>query len=107
MLALGRALIARPRLMLIDEPSLGLAPMLVADVFRFIRELKRRGLTILLVEQNAMQALRCADRAYVLEMGEIDLAGSAGEMLADPRGREPIWEATANKLRGGLGEERQ
>jgi branched-chain amino acid transport system ATP-binding protein len=87
MLALGRALMGRPRLMIIDEPSLGLAPMLVSEVFRFIRELKRRGLTVLLVEQNAMQALRCADRAYVLEMGEIRFGAPATELLADPRVR--------------------
>jgi branched-chain amino acid transport system ATP-binding protein len=87
MLALGRALMARPRLMIIDEPSLGLAPVLVAEVFRFIRELKRRGLTILLVEQNAMLALRSADRAYVLEMGEIRFSGQAADLLADPRVR--------------------
>lgn len=85
MLALGRALMARPRLLIIDEPSLGLAPLLVAEVFRVIRELKRRGLTVLLVEQNAMQALRCADRAYVLDMGEIRLSGAAAALLADPR----------------------
>jgi branched-chain amino acid transport system ATP-binding protein len=83
MLALGRAFMARPAMVAIDEPSLGLAPLVVAEVFRVIRQLRQRGVTILLVEQNAMQALRCADRAYVLEMGRVTISGVARELLED------------------------
>jgi len=85
MLAIGRALMARPALIMIDEPSLGLAPILVAEVFRVIDRLKAQGLTVLLVEQNARQALKCADRAYVLETGQVSIEGAAGELLADAR----------------------
>jgi branched-chain amino acid transport system ATP-binding protein len=81
MLAIGRALMARPRLLMMDEPSLGLAPVVVAEVFHLVQELKGRGITILLVEQNARQALRVADRAYVLETGRIALEGSSDELL--------------------------
>jgi branched-chain amino acid transport system ATP-binding protein len=80
MLAIGRALMARPKLLMLDEPSLGLAPMLVREIFRIIAEFKREKRTILLVEQNARKALMCADRGYVLETGTIVLAGS-GEVL--------------------------
>jgi len=85
MLALGRALMARPRLLMLDEPSLGLAPRLVAEVFHVLRALRAEGRTILLVEQNARQALLCADRASVLETGSIVLAGPAAGLLEDPR----------------------
>jgi len=81
MLAIGRALMARPRLLMLDEPSLGLAPMLVQEIFRIIREFKREKRTVLLVEQNARKALQCADRAYVLETGTIVLTGSGEELL--------------------------
>jgi branched-chain amino acid transport system ATP-binding protein len=80
MLAIGRALMARPKLLMLDEPSLGLAPMLVNEIFRTIREFKHEHRTILLVEQNARKALQCADRGYVMETGNIVLSGS-GEML--------------------------
>jgi branched-chain amino acid transport system ATP-binding protein len=85
MLAIGRALMARPRLLLLDEPSLGLAPLVVASIFRTIRELRDEGVTILLVEQNAKQALELADHAYVLETGSIVLEGA--DLLADERVR--------------------
>jgi len=88
MLAIGRALIAEPRLLLLDEPSMGLAPKVVDQVLDAIRALKASGLTILLVEQNARAALAIADRAYVLETGRIALSGSASEIRNDPRVRE-------------------
>jgi branched-chain amino acid transport system ATP-binding protein len=87
MLAIGRALMARPRLLMLDEPSLGLAPKLVADVFDTVRRISSRGITVLIVEQNAQQTLRLADRAYVLESGSVSLAGDAAELLDDPRVR--------------------
>ncbi len=82
MLAIGRGLMARPRLVLLDEPSLGLAPLLVRELFRVVVELRRQGHTILLVEQNARQALRIADSAHVMETGRIVLRGSGSELLA-------------------------
>ena len=85
MLALGRALMAKPRLLLLDEPSLGLAPKIVRDVFRIIADLKSTGVSILLVEQNARAALQVADYGYVLETGEIVLEGSAADLAASPR----------------------
>jgi branched-chain amino acid transport system ATP-binding protein len=83
MLAIGRALMSRPKLLLLDEPSMGLAPRVVVDIFRTILRLRREGLTILVVEQNARAALRIADRGYVLETGKIILQGSAAELLED------------------------
>ncbi|MCL4301483.1 MAG: ABC transporter ATP-binding protein [Anaerolineae bacterium] len=85
MLAIGRALMSRPRMLLLDEPSLGLAPILVERIFEIIQELRRQNVTILLVEQNAFQALRIADRAYVLETGQVRLTGSAAELAHDPQ----------------------
>ena len=85
MLALGRALMARPRLLLLDEPSLGLAPLVVREIFQVIVALRARGVSILLVEQNARAALQIADEGFVLETGEIALAGSAAELAGDPR----------------------
>ncbi|MFF0817641.1 ABC transporter ATP-binding protein [Rhodococcus sp. NPDC003318] len=84
MLAIGRALMARPRLLMLDEPSMGLAPMVIAQIFRIIAEINAQGTTILLVEQNAQQALRRTDRAYILETGEITRTGPGPELLADP-----------------------
>ncbi len=85
MLAVGRALMSRPRLLMLDEPSLGLAPLIVREIFRTIVSLRQIGVTILLVEQNARAALEVADHAYVLEMGEIALQGPARELAGDPR----------------------
>ncbi len=81
MLAIGRALMARPELMLMDEPSMGLAPLLVKEIFEIIKEINSRGTTILLVEQNAHMALSIAHQAYVIETGEIVLSGSAKELM--------------------------
>ena len=83
MLAIGRALMLRPRLLLMDEPSLGLAPLLVRDIFRNIQDINRKGVTILLVEQNARMALKISHRAYVIETGEIKLQGPSPEILAN------------------------
>jgi branched-chain amino acid transport system ATP-binding protein len=85
MLAIGRALMARPKLLMLDEPSLGLAPLIVREIFHIIEELKRRGASILLVEQNARAALKVADFAYVLETGEVALEGPARELATDKR----------------------
>ncbi len=83
MLAVGRGLMARPKLMLLDEPSLGLAPLIVQEIFKILADLRRDGTTILLVEQNARAALRLADRGYVLENGRVVLTGAAAELAAD------------------------
>jgi branched-chain amino acid transport system ATP-binding protein len=88
MLAIGRALMARPKLLMLDEPSLGLAPMLVKAIFQTIREINGQGVTILLVEQNARAALRLADKGYVLETGDIVLEGTAEELMRDERVRK-------------------
>ena len=85
MLAVGRALMARPKLLMLDEPSLGLAPLIVREIFRIIAELRRRGVSILLVEQNARAALQVADYAYVLENGGIKMHGEASALRDDPR----------------------
>jgi len=87
MLAMGRALMARPRLLLLDEPSMGLSPILVEEIFAIIRDINAAGTTVLLVEQNAAMALSIADRAYVLETGRILFEGTAEEVKADPRVR--------------------
>ena len=88
MLAIGRALMARPTLLLLDEPSMGLAPMFIRQIFAIIGQVREQGTTVLLVEQNANQALNLADRAYVLETGKITKAGTGQELLADPSIRE-------------------
>jgi branched-chain amino acid transport system ATP-binding protein len=88
MLTIGRALMAQPRILMLDEPSLGLAPMLVKAIFDTIREINERGVTVLLVEQNARAALKIADRAYVLETGGIVLSGRAKDLLQDERVRK-------------------
>jgi branched-chain amino acid transport system ATP-binding protein len=87
MLAIGRALMARPKLLMLDEPSTGLAPLIVEQIFTLLADLKAEGTAILIVEQNAYLTLRHADRAYVLEGGEIALRGTAAELTADPRVR--------------------
>jgi branched-chain amino acid transport system ATP-binding protein len=84
MLAIGRALMARPKLLLLDEPSMGLAPMVIRQIFRIIAEINAEGTTVLLVEQNAQQALSRTHRAYILETGEVTKTGSGGQLLADP-----------------------
>ena len=88
MLAVGRALMSRPKLMMLDEPSLGLAPLVVQDIFTIIREINRQGVTVLLVEQNANMALKIADQAYVLETGNITMSGSGAELLVNEKVRE-------------------
>ncbi|MDP9124292.1 MAG: ATP-binding cassette domain-containing protein, partial [Pseudomonadota bacterium] len=85
MLAIGRALMGAPRLLMLDEPSLGLAPLVVKEIFRIIERLRETGTTILLIEQNARAAMAVADHAYVLETGAIALSGPAAELAADPR----------------------
>ncbi|RZS34913.1 amino acid/amide ABC transporter ATP-binding protein 2 (HAAT family) [Herbihabitans rhizosphaerae] len=96
MLAIGRALMTNPKVLLLDEPSMGLAPMLVAQIFEIVREINQRGTTVLLVEQNAMQALQLAHRAYVLESGRVVKAADASGLLDDP-------EVRAAYLGGDLG----
>jgi branched-chain amino acid transport system ATP-binding protein len=88
MLAIGRALMSRPRVLLLDEPSLGLAPLLVKEIFRIIQAINRQGATILLVEQNVRQALEVAERAYVLETGRIRFSGAGRELLGSPHVRK-------------------
>lgn len=88
MLAIGRALMSKPKLLLLDEPSLGLAPIIIQQIFDIIEQLRKDGVTVFLVEQNANQALRLADRAYVLENGHIVMQGSGAELLVDPKVRD-------------------
>src|SRR5207248_7122707 len=90
MLAIARALMAEPRLLMLDEPSLGLAPVVVDQIFATLADLRAAGLTLLLVEQNVQQALELADRAYVLESGRLVRAGAAAALLADPAVRQPL-----------------
>ncbi len=85
MLAMGRALMGAPKLLMLDEPSLGLAPIIVADIFRTVSELKAAGVSVLLVEQNAQAALKIADRAYVMELGEFVLDGAASDIASNAR----------------------
>jgi branched-chain amino acid transport system ATP-binding protein len=85
MLAIGRALMGKPRLLLLDEPSMGLAPLIVKQIFDIIREINKEGVTVLVVEQNATQALNLANRGYVLETGEVVLTGTGKDLLADDR----------------------
>ena len=93
MLAVARALMSHPKLMMMDEPSLGLAPLIVQDIFNIIKEINKQGVTILLIEQNANMALRIADQGYVLETGRISLSGTGRELLAD----EPVKAAYLGK----------
>ncbi len=87
MLAMGRALMSRPKVLLMDEPSMGLSPIMVDKIFEVVREVYAQGVTILLVEQNASRALQIADRAYVMESGAITMSGDARQMLSDPKVR--------------------
>ena len=96
MLAVGRGLMSRPKVLMMDEPSLGLAPLVVQGIFDIIREINRQGVTILLIEQNANMALKIADLAYVLETGTITMSGTGAELLAD----EKVKEAYIGKKRG-------
>ena len=88
MLAVGRALMSRPKLLLLDEPSLGLAPLVVQDIFSIIREINKQGVTVLLIEQNANMALKTADLAYVMETGNITMSGTGAQLLADEKVKE-------------------
>jgi branched-chain amino acid transport system ATP-binding protein len=88
MLAIGRSLMTEPKVLMLDEPSLGLAPMLVEDIFRVVQQINSEGTTVLIVEQNAVQTLRMAQRGYVMEHGKIILSGTGDELLEDPRIRE-------------------
>ena len=97
MLAMGRALMARPRLLLLDEPSMGLAPLIVQQIFQILKEINDQGTTILLVEQNATQALQLSDRAYVLETGSVVKSAAAAELLDDPSVREAYLGGAATR----------
>ncbi|MDU1983239.1 MAG: ATP-binding cassette domain-containing protein, partial [Enterococcus casseliflavus] len=88
MLAMGRALMSKPRLLLLDEPSMGLAPIFIKEIFSIIQEIKQQGTTVLLIEQNAKMALSIADRGYVLETGKIVLEGTGEELLASDEVRK-------------------
>ncbi len=85
MLAIGRALMASPKILLLDEPSLGLAPLIVKDIFRIVKEINQEGTTVLIVEQNALQTLKIADYAYVLEVGEVSMEGPASLLIKDKK----------------------
>ena len=88
MLAIGRALMSKPKMLLLDEPSMGLSPILVQEIFHIIENVNKTGMTVLLVEQNAKMALKIASRAYVLETGKIAMSGDAGELAKDPKVQE-------------------
>ena len=108
MLALGRGLMARPSLLLLDEPSLGLAPLVAREIFATVADLRDAGTTVLLVEQNARAALRLADRGYVLENGRVALAGPARELMADPTVQgiylgQTVEETGGTSAEGGSG----
>ena len=92
MLAMGRALMSRPKLLFLDEPSMGLAPLLVQEIFDIIKDINDKGTTILLVEQNASMALQIADRAYVMETGKITLSGTGKELIQSEEIKKHIWE---------------
>jgi len=101
MLAMGRALMAKPRLLLLDEPCLGLAPLVAKQIMRTIAQLRDRGTTLLVVEQNARAALQIADRGYVMETGKLALEGSADELLRNKDVRRAYLGKTTKKCRGG------
>ncbi|KUO71601.1 MAG: ABC transporter ATP-binding protein [Clostridia bacterium BRH_c25] len=96
MLAVGRALMSRPKLMMMDEPSLGLAPLIVKDIFKIIKEVNKQGVTILLIEQNANAALHIADKGYVMETGRITMQGTGAELLANPDVKKAYLGDTAH-----------
>jgi branched-chain amino acid transport system ATP-binding protein len=85
MLAIGRALMAKPKVLLLDEPSMGLAPLIIQEIFRIVKEINKTGMTVLLVEQNVRQALRIAQRGYVLETGKIVLEDTGANLLGNPK----------------------
>ncbi|MBU5483433.1 ABC transporter ATP-binding protein [Clostridium sp. MSJ-11] len=85
MLAIGRALMSSPKVLLLDEPSLGLAPLIVRDIFKIVKEINEEGTTVLIIEQNALQTLKIADYAYVLEVGEINISGKASDLIKDKK----------------------
>jgi branched-chain amino acid transport system ATP-binding protein len=85
MLAIGRALMSSPKILLLDEPSLGLAPLIVRDILKIVQDIKKTGVTVIIVEQNAAQTLKIADYAYVLELGTISMHGPASELIHDPK----------------------
>jgi len=99
MLAVGRALMAGPKLLMMDEPSLGLAPLVVRDIFAIIRQLSLEGITILLIEQNANAALRAADRGYVMETGRIILSGTGEDLLSNQAVRDAYLGQSAKKIK--------
>jgi len=101
MLAIGRALMARPRLLMLDEPSLGLAPLIVREVFRIVSRMRDEGISILLVEQNARMSLEIADHAYVLDDGAVVYSGSAKELAADEARVRALAGASAEEWAGG------
>ena len=103
LLAFGRAMMSQPKLLMLDEPSLGLAPLMVAEVMRSIRVFRDSGVTVFLVEQNANLALRLADRAYVMETGNVTMSGSGAQLLADERVRASYLGAKATLARRRLG----
>ncbi len=103
MLAIGRALMSRPKVLLLDEPSLGLAPLVVREIFRIIHDLRKSGVSFLLIEQNALAALAVADHAYVLETGSIVLAGAAAEIAANPRVVESYLGLAERRQSGASG----
>ena len=92
MLAIGRALMSRPKLLLLDEPSMGLAPIIVKDIFNIIKDINQKGTTVLLIEQNANLALSISQRAYIIRNGEVEAEGSAEELLKDDKVRKAYLE---------------
>jgi branched-chain amino acid transport system ATP-binding protein len=96
MLAMGRAMMSRPKLLLLDEPSMGLAPLMVQKVFETVLAIASEGVTILLIEQNAKLALEVSDRGYVMESGEVTLSGDAKELLSDPKVRAAYLGESTN-----------
>jgi ABC-type branched-subunit amino acid transport system ATPase component len=107
MLAIGRALMGRPKLLLLDEPSMGLAPLLVEEVFNVVKALKAQGMSIILAEQNAFSALAIADRGYVLETGSVTLTGTGRELMRMSRCGRRTWGCDAGALAGSMAKAHQ